>query len=329
MNAVAEQEGKSDAGLEARFIEQEHRFIKIVQNYFTNRARPAGDVRQTSARNALLWHIFSPATVAVAGGGIIAVASLVILSIQTGLIAQQNRYFQDQNKAIQDQIEQQASQERDRRRTEVIASIYALKDSPGGGAGIPSADARTRIEAFREFLTLERARVRALAPKGAATPRINLAQVEAGNLNLSQQDFRDVDMQGSNLEGTDFAGSNLQRADLRGSLFARTNFKNADLSGWNCEACNLNEAAFAGASLRHATLTSADIANVNFYRADLLGAELTGLRNSESAQWAYANIGKARGLSPQHRAALLAAGAVEFDTAEGYRAYIARRLVRP
>lgn len=127
---------------------------------------PKDDVRRIAARNALLWQIFSSTRAAVAEDGIVAVASLVILSIQTGRIAQQNRYFREPNKAIQAHIEQQASEERDRRRTEVITGIYALKDGPYQGAGIPVADARTRIEAFREFVALERSRLRAWRKAG-------------------------------------------------------------------------------------------------------------------------------------------------------------------
>jgi hypothetical protein len=95
--------------LEARFIEQEHRIVRVVQNYFDRKRWPPDDPRRVAARNAVIWRVLTPGTAAVAAGGLVAIATLVVLVWQTRLIAEQNEFFRDQNQKLQVQIDRKRS----------------------------------------------------------------------------------------------------------------------------------------------------------------------------------------------------------------------------
>ncbi|MEM7235473.1 MAG: pentapeptide repeat-containing protein [Planctomycetota bacterium] len=307
----------SSIGIQAKFIEQEHRLVRIVLNFLERGKYPDGDPRGPAARRAFVWRIFSPGTAAVVGGGAVAIGSLIVLAIQTALIAEQNRYFQQQNSAIQAQIDQQSRQESSRRRTEVIANLYELDESDD-----PRYDPRTRIEAVREYVELERNHLLTTGDEGASLPRVSLSQVDLEGLNLARHDFRSVELVGADLQQSDFNGANLAGADLRASLFLLTNFRGADLTEVNCEGCNLEQSQFADAVLAEAVLTSASVKGVTFFRADLRGADLTGLRDVPTAEWAHCNIAGVVGLEAESRALALEAGAVELDADVEWRTYL-------
>jgi hypothetical protein len=115
---------KDDSKMEARFIEQEHRLIMIFLNVFNTRPLQSSDLRRQAAVRALIWRLLSPSTAVLAGGGAVAIGTLVVLIWQTNLIGEQNKYFKEQNDKLQSQIDLQARQGRVQRRTEVIASLY-------------------------------------------------------------------------------------------------------------------------------------------------------------------------------------------------------------
>lgn len=62
--------------LDARFIEQEHRFLRVLSNLYETRSLASTDSRRRAAVRAAIWRMFSPSTVAVAGGGAVAIRLL-------------------------------------------------------------------------------------------------------------------------------------------------------------------------------------------------------------------------------------------------------------
>ncbi|MEM9054483.1 MAG: pentapeptide repeat-containing protein [Pseudomonadota bacterium] len=318
--------------LEARFYEQEHRLWQLFRNFSERHRFAKGDARRKAVESALFWKLVF-LFVFVGGGATLAISSFIIVVLQTGLIAEQNFLFREQNSAIQSQIQQQADQELLRRRTEVIAAIYGV--APGETtANVPYINPRTRIEAFREFVPLERTRLSRGAERSSwqsvfasrtsgqietSYPAVSLSQVDATNLNLSGQDFENVNFVGSTLDNTDFSNANLLLADLRASIFLNTNFAFADLRGVECEACNLKGAQFGRADLRDINLASASAEDANFFCADLRGANLYRLRDIETAEWHGANISGVSGLEAAQRIQLEEAGAVLADDIAGWQ----------
>ncbi|MBC5782337.1 pentapeptide repeat-containing protein [Ramlibacter sp. USB13] len=313
--------------LEARFLEQEHRIVRVVQNFFDRTKWPADDPRRAAARNALLWRVLAPGTAAVAAGGIVAVATLLVLVWQTSLIADQNEFFKEQNQKLQQQIDLQSEQDASRRRTEIIATLYETQMGNFGSL-VPRSNPRTRAEAVLEFVQLERSRIEKLRKRVPAyQAELSLTQGRLDGLNLDNSEFQGIVLTGTFLQNTSFSGSNLARADLRAAQFDSTSFLGADLREANLEGTNLLQSSFARADLRNANLGSASVRGCEFLGADLRGALLTGLRHiGQSAGFRYANVAKAKGLTEAARSQLLAAGAVEIELDSEWAAFKSARL---
>jgi len=139
-----------DEEIEAKFYEQEHRFVQVILNFIKRKEWESDDPRRKATVKALIWRLLSPATAAVAGGSLIAIGSLVVLIWQTSLIAEQNRFFKEQNVKFQEQIDLQGEQDRATRRTEVISNLYETVQTSEGLQ--PRANARTRGESVVEFV---------------------------------------------------------------------------------------------------------------------------------------------------------------------------------
>jgi uncharacterized protein YjbI with pentapeptide repeats len=298
--------------VEALFIEQEHRIVRVVQNYFDRKKWPADDPRRVAARNAVIWRVLAPGTAAVAAGGLIALATLVVLVWQTNLIAEQNEFFKEQNKKLQVQIDQQGDQDTSRRRTEIIGVLYETQVGPQGILE-PKANPRTRGEAVLEFVQLERLRLQKLKKRVPSYQgELSLSQARLDGLNLDNSDLQTLVLVGSFLRNTSFSNGDLRRADLRAAQMESTSFRQSNLQGANFEGSALLQVSFAGSDLRGANLASVSIRECEFLGADLRGANLTGLKGwKDSPNLRFANIAGTRGLAPEAREYFLKQGAVE------------------
>ena len=83
--------------LETTMVEQEHRPVQLVMNFWKRKERwPEGDGRRYASVRAFFWRIFfSPGTVALVGGGL-GLLSLGVLAYQTKLMREQNVQFTNQ-----------------------------------------------------------------------------------------------------------------------------------------------------------------------------------------------------------------------------------------
>ncbi|MBS0430427.1 MAG: pentapeptide repeat-containing protein [Proteobacteria bacterium] len=305
--------------LEARFIEQEHRIVRVVQNYFDRKRWTLDDPRRAAARNAILWRMFAPGTAAVAASSLVAIATLVVLVWQTGLIAEQNEFFKEQNQKLQLQIDQQGDQDTTRRRTEIIAALYETQQGPHGGVE-PKANVRTRGEAVAEFVQLERGRLKKLQARVPSYQgALSLTQARLDKLNLDNLDLQGIVLIGTFLENTSFNNTDLSGADLRAARMDGTSFLGAKLKGANLEGAIPLQVSFARADLRDAVLTSSSVRGCEFLGADLRRAEMTGIREwAGGASFKAANIAGVTGLSAEQRNDMLRGGAVEFPKDEDW-----------
>jgi hypothetical protein len=260
--------------LEARFIEQEHRIVRVVQNYFDRKRWPAEDPRRTAARNAVIWRILTPGTAAVAASGFVALATLIVLIWQTRLISEQNEFFKDQNQKLQLQIDQQGTQDTSRRRTEIIGVLYETQ--PGKEGLEPRANPRTRAEAVLEFVQLERARLKKLQGQAPAyQAELSLTQARLDGLNLDRADLSDLVLVGAFLQNTSFSEAKLEGADLRAAMLVSTSFRRTNLRRANLEGSALLQVSFGFSDLREANLSAVSVQGCEFLAADLRGARLT------------------------------------------------------
>lgn len=93
--------------------------------------------------------------------------------------------------------------------------------------------------------------------------------------NLTNRDFRGIDLSEdilmeANFQDADLSGGNLRGADLSGAILIGTNLQNADLSRAKLLSANLT-----GADLRNAILDNTDLRGANLTRADLTRTDLT------------------------------------------------------
>jgi hypothetical protein len=119
-----------DAELEAKLIEQEHRIVRVIQNFVNRNQWANEDPRRAAAKNALVWRALAPISITAAAGSTVALATLLVLFWQTRLMSEQNASFKEQNAKLQAQIDLQTEQDAARRRTEVIANLYETVGDP-------------------------------------------------------------------------------------------------------------------------------------------------------------------------------------------------------
>lgn len=315
--------------LEARFIEQEHRIVRVVQNYFDRKRWAVDDPRRLAARNAVIWRVLTPGTAAVATGGLVAVATLIVLIWQTRLIGEQNDFFRDQNQKLQAQIDQQADQDASRRRTEIFGVLYETQPGPDG-IQQPKANPRTRGEAVLEFVQLERARLTKLELRGqrpAYQSELSLTQARLDGLNLDRSDLQRLALVGAFLQSTSFGGSDLRFADLRAAQMVSTSFNRANLQHANFEGSSLLEVSFAHSDLREAVLSAVSLRACEFLGSDLREARVTAKDIDERTNFRFANIARTQ-MDNKVREMALKQGAVEIADDAKWEAFKREKFPR-
>ncbi|MDC8015179.1 pentapeptide repeat-containing protein [Tahibacter soli] len=317
-----------DIELETKLLEQEHRSIRVIQNYLQRKQWTIDDPRRAAVRSALLWWVFSPASAATAGGAL-AVGTLLMMYAQTALLREQNEAFREQNGKIQSQIEMQRQTELARRRADVIAQIF-------GGESTERSNWKARTEAVVEYLAIERERKKnkekevrreSLAPQTARATFENsgeakrevpnklgagtivtrvMSEVEhlimaAGDpfpsryIDLKRANLKSVDLSGQDLAFVDFSGS-----DLTGAIFVGANLQNSIVAD-----IKVGGTDFTLADLRNSTIDYEPAPDyidyewdVSFRCADLRGAKVTTSGRSQF-QWSDLSQAEITYLIPQ------------------------------
>lgn len=193
--------------IEAKLLAQEHRWTHVLHNLWYMDQWPKNDPRRQAVVSAFLWRIVAPGAIVVAGGGAVAVITLVFLALQTNLLRDQNSLIKDQNSYFKEQInkmqEQNALQQKqadafqtqyDReRRTELIRYLYETNEH--GVVG----NARTRSESFVEFVRLEETRF-----PTARNSRIDLTGAHLKGIKVQFENLENLDLSESSLEDAEF-----------------------------------------------------------------------------------------------------------------------------
>jgi uncharacterized protein YjbI with pentapeptide repeats len=286
--------------LEARIIEQEHRPISALRNFFKRKRWANDDPRRTATSIALVWNfVFSPTAVAT-GGGLIALATLY--------------FFYQQNQTMVQQLESQRAQDQLARRTLTISALYST----------PPANPRIRKEALSEFVHLERAAGRQLDLSGAQLGGMsisdeNLSRIvfDSAVMNSNQFSrilftncsfeamqmnhaiFRDCNLANSKIIRTVATNSFLLACNLSGAEFKEANFDRVDfrkasalVKGITAEHVTFRHANFGGARLPKSKFSLCIFEAAHFRSVNFEQAEFSGKLNR--SQFEYAKLSHAR-----------------------------------
>lgn len=231
---------------------------------------------------------------------------------QNELIGEQNLYFRAQTDKLQEQIAAEELNTRTARRAQLLSTLY----DPGPCAAPPCpplANVRSRAEAARAFVSLERAAgVRHVDLSRAWLEEATLAEADLRGVRLDRCRLRNADLSfarlddarlpGADLSAAFLPGARLTGADLSHALLVdaraneaadlrSANLRGARLDGAWLRTARLDSASLVGASLAEtdlfrATLREADLSAADLSRARHLdAADLTGARYDASTRW--------------------------------------------
>jgi hypothetical protein len=104
-------------------------------------------------------------------------------------------------------------------------------------------------------------------------------------LNLSDLEFRDMDLRGWSLHGINFSVSMFVNVTFDGADLSGCSIKNACLDGCSLREVNFADACMKGACMRECDMTGCNICGANLFSAVLEHANLTDVHSDERTQW--------------------------------------------
>ena len=123
----------------------------------------------------------------------------------------------------------------------------------------------------------------------------DIAEMEAGNIDLVRRDFRGAKITGLNLSGRDFSGAHLEKMDvslldlsgsnLSGAMTTGLIARGANLSGVKAPSTAVHMVDFRGANLRNANFARALFAQADLSECDIRGADFSGAVLNEGSSF--------------------------------------------
>ncbi len=291
--------------LEAKLIEQDHRWVSVAMNlYHAFSQHPSGDLRRTAALRAVVWRIFSPATVVGAGIGLLSILGLVIALQANHLLALQNKRIDQQTllleaqrrsglvtefTAVVEQVQKEreaiASTQKKARKTDRSMATNEIPEAKLVLSGPTVGRIVALSRSYRPYLYLEidgdaDASLVATAP----TAQPNSATPDGWLDWLNRRLGLDLDTVGERPTMTRIALSpergqllialtngqvDLEPLTRQSVDFSRADLRNAVLNGANMPFINLTRASLVSADLLNAQLSGSFLAGANFSRACL------------------------------------------------------------
>lgn len=118
---------------QAALIEQDHRFFRVVWNIVVARRDwPSRDPRRRAAWTALIWNLLSPGSIALGGGAIVGLLTMILLSQQNRIIAEQTTRLDEQNRLISlqnNRIDLQNQLNESQRRAALIFELTSIMEA--------------------------------------------------------------------------------------------------------------------------------------------------------------------------------------------------------
>ena len=278
-----------DKIIEAKLIEQEHRFIPIWKNFWVNKREwPPEDPRRKAANIAFAMFWIPKPSAVIVSGGLIAIFTIYFMAMQTDLLKEQNQLTAKQNALLLEQLKSQDEIYYATRKTELMSSIYSTSGRVDGVAlhtlAKPKLSARIRAEAVVEYIKIRSREIerdtKELKESGrlpqAATLAfgVDLRWAPLQNVSLSNVELKHMSLFHSNLESSSLTYVNLSKSQLE-----YVNFSKSTLLGVNLK----------GASLIGANFSEADLSQLEWDdETKVLNSNIFGIRNAPKGfkEWA-------------------------------------------
>ena len=299
--------------IEARLIEQEHRFIKIVLNFFRRKQFQKGDPRRLATITALVYSFLAPGKAVATGIGIVSLVSLYIAWQANAKIDEQNLLISRQNELLNVQNKLSDAQRRASMNIELSAILERITDNaedyekkhPGDTVGKvhlgQALEARilSVLRGFKPYYSLDYSAInnpsqdnigenKRVEQEELLTPLLSpergqllLALIEA-NVNMEDlhekgADFSYADLKGVLLEDVFLEDVALTDADLSNGMFG-----NSKLSNSIIHRTNFNSSYLVGTEFIGSRCTECDFRKSDLRNSDLSYAEFFNVNFDEA-----------------------------------------------
>ena len=245
---------------EAKLIEQEHRVLSILINFFINRKKwNTSDPRRSASIKAFLF-LFIPSLSTLAIGSIITFISLFFMFEQTKIMKKQNTLIQEQNSLIVKQLSVQQKFQINARRTELVKAIYKSKESTKNKNlytnKIASNNSRIKSEALAEYIKLRKDEINIELPKFYKTKILPTAATLNFGIDLSFAPLQHVQINQLDLTNSTLSHSNFNHAELHFVDFSKAHMEYVGLCDSNLLGSNFKNTSLVGADLSGANLSN-------------------------------------------------------------------------
>lgn len=277
--------------LELKIIEQEHRIIPAIVNYWKARKElNHNDPKRLAAFKALIWQIFFSPTTVVVTGGIIGLATLIAFIWQNNLISEQNSFLRQQLEAQQQQIITQQKVNNQNLKNQSIVQIYGsdYTNNP-----------RVKAEALKTLVQVERATM-SYERNSLSTDYINLHEANLNgawleNSELVKVSFRKAKLNRANLSAAILDTCSFRYAMMNEAVLLNATINNSQIAFTELDSAvfnssTFNDVFFGTCSMNGSTFGGVEFVGASFYKCDLRNADFGEIENWESLSIEKCNI---------------------------------------
>jgi uncharacterized protein YjbI with pentapeptide repeats len=296
--------------LEAKLLEQEHRFFAVWYNFLWKKNKwDKDDPRRKAVLKALLF-LFVPSRTLLITGGLVSLLTLILMDKQNKLLDAQNELFKLQNLRIDQQTN---LEEASRRSTQTFIMGEVLSDLNKELNNIDNKEKTISSTLIGRIISLSLAMKPyrylendSLIPKPLSPERgqllITLLNSNMNNeflkkeilekANFTYADLTRAPLSNADLEGINLSHANFSQADVQNVNFTNAKLFNSDLSDANLRSANLTSTYFIGANLYNANLDKATLVRTNFKDANLTDAYMSARTLFNEVYFYNANLSK-------------------------------------
>lgn len=265
--------------LRSELIAQDHRLFTTLRRYFVERKTwPKDDPRHAAVKMALIYAFFSPAAIAVGGGGI-ALASLGVLlwqnSIlidQNALAAKQNHLIASQNAFLQEQIKSNNRQWLEERKASLLSIIYDKKECHHDDKKeCPASNVIARVNAIVGLHSI----------KSEECYESNCV-FSMQNVDLNEAEFIDHDLKNTAFYKSELNDARFHRVEAPAIKITRSDASDIRFYFSNISNCKIELTAFGKDRVSYAEFHMSNLSNCRItipsrsYKACFTGSNLTG-----------------------------------------------------
>ncbi|TXI49245.1 MAG: pentapeptide repeat-containing protein [Lysobacter sp.] len=264
--------------IKVEMIAQDHRVFASLARYFIESKKwEKDDPRHDAVKTALIYSIFSPAVIAVGGGGI-AFISLIVLLWQNVILLKQNEIavnqnvlIESQNGYLKEQISANNAQWSDQQRMSAISVLYDTKPCNNySGKSCNAYGYHARVQALKNLYLIQ------MKSDACAEIKCKAIFQDVGIrfFKMSEFSFERVEFLESDLRNTDFFKMKMNGFEVVNTFLDNASFSNVEMK--NCVIKN----PFAEKPPVLSSSINVTYSSVDFYSANLQGCQFDGMISS-------------------------------------------------